>query len=338
MSDTVALAGFLPQEICAALDIRPDFRGKQIFSWIAKGAQSFDEMTNLPLALRTSLAQKAVVRSAAAERVFSDDDGSVKLQIRLRDNRFIETVLLTDAAGRQTVCVSCQTGCPMRCAFCRTGQLGSGRNLWAAEIVEQFLIMEKLRGTLDNIVFMGMGEPMLNLDAVCQAIRVLTSPEGRALSARRITVSTSGVIDGIYALADSGLQVRLAVSLTTADPVLRAELMPVARTNPLPELRRAISYFTEKTKKRCTLEAALFSQVNTDKKSTAALIDFARGLDVHINLIPWNPVEGLPFAPPSRRESESVLHELACAGITATLRMKRGSGVNGACGQLGTVN
>ncbi len=338
MPEKIALAGLLPQEICSVLQISPTFRGKQIFKWIGEGAVSFDQMTNLPSEMRRMLSEKAVLRSACVEKILTDSDGTVKLQLCLHDGRFIETVLLIDAAKRKTACVSCQTGCAMRCAFCQTGQLGAGRNLSASEIAEEFFCMEEAAGHLDNIVFMGMGEPMLNLKAIQQAIAVLTSPDGRGLSSRRITISTSGVISGIYEMADSGPHVRLAVSLTTADPELRSQLMPVTKNNPLPELRKAIAYFIEKTGKRCTLEAALFAGVNTSDEKIRQLIDFARGLDVHINLIPWNPVGGLPFKTPSRRECETVLKQLEQAGINATLRVRRGEKIGGACGQLGKIN
>src|SRR5574344_1347347 len=330
-----ALAGMLPEEIVSALSLSPAFRGKQIFQWIGKGADSFDKMTNLSEQMRNDLKEKALVRSSSVSQVLTDPDGTVKLQITLSDGLAVETVLLTDRENRKTACVSCQVGCGMNCGFCQTGHIGFARSLTPAEIVEQFLFLEEKSGPLDNIVFMGMGEPMMNLDAIRKSIAVLTHKYGRALSARRITLSTSGVIKGIYDLADNGPLLRLAVSLTTADEDLRKELMPVCRANPLSELRKAIAYYIEKTGKRVTLEAALLSGKNTGRESADRMIAFAQNLDVNINLIPWNPVEGLPFTEPSSAEADSFVSMLEKAGLNVTLRTRRGRKIGGACGQLG---
>jgi 23S rRNA (adenine2503-C2)-methyltransferase len=335
MIQNPALAGMLPEEIVSALSLSPAFRGKQIFQWIGKGADSFDKMTNLSEQMRNELKEKALVRSSSVSQVLTDPDGTVKLQIALSDGLAVETVLLTDRENRKTACVSCQVGCGMNCGFCQTGHLGFARNLTPAEIVEQFFSLEEKSGTLDNIVFMGMGEPMMNLDAIRKSIAVLTHKDGRSLSARRITLSTSGIIKGIYDLADNGPLIRLAVSLTTADPELRELLMPVTKSNPLPELKKAIDYYAKKTGKRVTLEAALLSGKNTGPESARNMIEFARGLDVNINLIPWNPVGGLPFTTPSAEECSAFVAQLENAGLNVTLRTRRGQKIGGACGQLG---
>ena len=335
MNSKICLSGLLPSEICESLEITQGFRGKQIFQWIGKGVESFDEMTNLSKDFRETLKETALLRSTTVSKVLKDSDGTIKLQITLSDALAVETVLLTDREERKTACVSCQVGCAMNCAFCQTGHLGLARNLTAGEIVEQFLALEKHAGQLDNIVFMGMGEPMMNLENVRKAIAILTHKDGRALSGRRITLSTSGVIKGIYDLADNGPQIRLAVSLTTADEHLREKLMPICRTNPLPELRKAIDYFAKKTGKRVTLEAALLHDTNTSIESATNMIQFARGLDVHINLIPWNPVDGLGFSEPSTKECKNFVYHLEKAGINVTLRTRRGREIGGACGQLG---
>lgn len=325
----------MPAEICEKLGLKQSFRGKQIFQWIGKGAESFDEMSNLSVQLREELKEKAVLRSTSVSKVLKDPDGTIKLQISLSDGLAVETVLLTDRENRKTACVSCQVGCAMKCAFCQTGALGLARNLCAGEIVEQFLHLEKHAGTLDNIVFMGMGEPMMNLPNVRKAIEILTNKDGRGLSGRRITLSTSGVIKGIYDLADNGPAIRLAVSLTTADADLRERIMPISKANPLPGLRKAIEYFTQKTGKRVTLEAALLHDTNTSIESATNMINFARNLDVHLNLIPWNPVEGLPFSEPSGKECKNFVYHLEKAGLNVTLRTRRGREIGGACGQLG---
>ncbi len=334
------LTGLLPQEIVETLNLQQKFRGTQIFKWIGNGAESFSQMTNLNLELRNQLEETALLRSSSLLQTLKDPDGTIKLQIKLFDGNIAETVLLTDKEERKTACVSCQAGCAMKCAFCQTGTLGLARNLTAGEIVEEFLFLEKEAGKLDNIVFMGMGEPMQNLEAIRRAVEILCHKDGRALSSKRITLSTCGIVCGIYEMADKGPNLRLAVSLTTANEELRKELMPVARSqaNNLENLKKAIKYYAEKSGKRVTLEAALLKGKNTDKTSAKNLIDFARDLDVNINLIPWNPVKNLPFEEPSPDETKSFVQLLENAGLNVTLRTRRGRKIGGACGQLGKVS
>ncbi len=333
--DKIFLSGLLPQEIEKDLNLNPAFRARQIYEWISKGAVSFDEMTNLNKELRVSLSQKAELYSSKISQVLKDPDGTIKLQITLHDELAIETVLLTDKENRKTACVSCQAGCAMKCAFCQTGQLGLARNLTAGEIVEEFHHLEREAGTLDNIVFMGMGEPMQNLENIRKALKILTDKNGRNLSARRITLSTCGITKGIYDLADNGPLMRLAVSLTTANEDLRSELMPVNKGNSLSELKKALQYYSQKTGQRVTLEAALLAEKNTDFESAQKLINFAQGIDVYINLIPWNEVPGLNFKSPSKTECRTFMTYLEKAGLNCNLRIKRGSSIGGACGQLG---
>ena len=338
--EKIILSGLLPSEITEKLELQQKFRGLQIFKWIGAGVKDFDKMTNLSVSIREELKEKSMIRSSSVSNVLKDPDGTIKLQIALKDGNAVETVLLTDREGRKTACVSCQAGCAMKCAFCMTGTLGLSRNLDAGEIVEEFMYLEEAAGKLDNIVFMGMGEPMHNLGAIRKAIEVLCSKDGRALSSKRITLSTCGIVEGIYDLADNGPHIRLAVSLTTANEELRKELMPVARSkeNSLLALRKAIDYYAKKSGKRVTLEAALLHQKNTDEKSAKNMIDFARGIDVNVNLIPWNPVSILPFEEPSNNEVHNFVKKLEQAGINVTLRQKRGREIGGACGQLGKTN
>lgn len=335
MEKKVSLSGLFPEEIAKAIQLSPLFRAKQIYEWISKGAESFEQMTNIDKTTRKFLEENVLLRSSKVTEVLKDPDGTIKLQISLSDGLAIETVLLTDKEGRKTACVSCQAGCAMGCAFCQTGRLGLGRNLTAGEIVEEFFFMEKEAGTLDNIVFMGMGEPLQNLDAIRKAVAILTDKKGRRLSPRRITLSTCGLISGIYELAENGPFVRLAISLTTADPALREQLMPVSKGNPLPELKKAIKFYSEKTGKRITLEAALLSGQNTGLESAKRMAEFAAGLDAYINLIPWNPVQGLQFKTPSRKECEEFVKILQNANLKVNLRTRRGVKIGGACGQLG---
>lgn len=338
--DKIVLTGLLPSEIIDSLQLQQKFRGNQIFKWVGNGVTDFDAMSNLSIDLRNELKEKAILRSSEISNVLKDPDGTIKLQIKLWDGNAVETVLLTDKEDRKTACVSCQAGCAMKCAFCMTGTLGLSRNLEAYEIVEQFLYLESIAGKLDNIVFMGMGEPMQNLSGIRKAIEILCHKDGRALSSKRITLSTCGIVKGIYDLADNGPHIRLAVSLTTANEDLRKELMPVcqAEANSLSELRKAIAYYAEKSGKRVTLEAALLHDKNTDKISAENMIKFARGIDVNVNLIPWNPVSTLPFTEPSSNEVRNFVNLIERAGINVTLRTRRGRKIGGACGQLGKTN
>lgn len=334
-----ALSGMYPEEIreqFTAAGWEP-FRAQQVSGWISKGVLNAADMRNLPQNIREALAAKKPrpVCTSSVGKILRDPDGTVKLQIRLDDASAVETVLLSDAAGRKTACVSSQAGCPLACRFCKTGTLGFRRNLRAGEITEQFLFLEKEAGKLDNIVFMGMGEPLLNLHAVRKAVAILTAKSGRALSRRRITISTAGICSGIYDLADNGPDVRLAVSLTTADPGLRRELMPVEKNNPLPELKKALRRFCEKTGRRITLEAAMLRNVNMSRNHARQLAEFCAGLHANVNLIPWNPVEGLPFSRPSPAETKAFSAELESLGVNVVVRYPRGRSVAGACGQLG---
>ncbi len=331
----IILSGLLPEEINEYFKFTQKFRGEQIFKWIGQGATLFEQMSNLSKELRQTLKQDSIIRSSKISQCLKDSDGTIKLQILLQDSLAVETVLLTDKEGRKTACVSCQAGCPMKCAFCKTGQLGFARNLEPFEIVEQFLYLEQEAGTLDNIVFMGMGEPMLNLESIRKAIKILTDKRGRNLSSRRITLSTSGIIKGIYDLAENGPHIRLAVSLTTADEELRSQIMPVNNTNPLNDLKKAIDFYAKTSGRRVTLEAALLSGKNTGKESAKQMIDFAKGIDVNINLIPWNPIPELPFTEPSKLEIQNFISILEDAGLNVSLRTKRGRNIGGACGQLG---
>lgn len=336
----IILSGLLPNEITEKLCLNQKFRGMQIFKWVGNGITDFDKMTNLSVDLRNQLKENALLRSSTVNNVLKDPDGTIKLQIKLQDENIVETVLLTDKENRKTACVSCQAGCAMKCAFCMTGTLGLSRNLEAYEIVEQFLYLEEIAGKLDNIVFMGMGEPMQNLNGIRKAIEILCHKDGRALSSKRITLSTCGIVKGIYDLADNGPHIRLAVSLTTANEDLRKELMPVAKAeeNNLENLRKAISYYAEKSGKRVTLEAALLHDKNTDKISADNLINFAKNMDVNVNLIPWNPVDKLPFTEPGSNEVKNFVNLIEKSGINVTLRTRRGRKIGGACGQLGKVN
>jgi 23S rRNA (adenine2503-C2)-methyltransferase len=326
------------RELASVLSLSPPFRSKQVFAWLSRGAESFDSMTDLPASERARLSSgyPSTFSSSVDARVDSED-GTVKLGVRLADSARVECVLLTDIEGRSTACLSSQAGCSMGCAFCKTGTLGLARDLDAGEIVEQFFRLKAIRGEISNVVYMGMGEPLLNLEQVSKSIALLCDPGGLGLSPRRITVSTCGIVPGIAALAELGAKVRLAVSLTSADPAIRSRLMPVNDAYPLPELKSALVRYCDATGERVTLEVAVLGGVNSDDEEARRMAEFARGLNCQVNLIPWNPVEGMDFRSPSRAEVERLELALEAMGVRVTRRMRRGSDVSGACGQLGIV-
>jgi len=347
------LSGLPLEELEKLLKPLPRFRAEQVFKWISCGACNFGEMSNLPQPLRGELAEKFILRPAVTAEKYCGDDGSVKLALQFSDGARAETVMLADASGRRTVCLSTQAGCPAGCVFCKTGT-GFSRDLSSAEIVEQFLLLVKAAAEISdqdsagasntrpvsNIVVMGMGEPLLNLAELRRALAVITCKRGIGFSKRRITVSTCGIAQGIDDLAAKGPAVRLALSLTTADEVLRLKLMPVTASQPLGKVKESLLNFQERGGGRVTLEAVLLGGINTRVEDARSIAGFADGLDAVINLIPWNPVNGLEFEgkalkPPSTAEVEAFTRELEKFGLTVTRRFRRGRGVMGACGQLG---
>jgi 23S rRNA (adenine2503-C2)-methyltransferase len=256
------------------------------------------------------------------------------LQIRLADGAAVECVLLEDIEGRRTACLSSQVGCPMGCAFCKTGSLGYLRDLSAGEIMEQFHFLSSGENTpVSNVVFMGMGEPMANLVEVRKAIGILTGAVGMSL--RKITISTSGLVPGILELAQMGPAVRLAVSLTVADDEIRSNLMPINKSYNLAALKEALVAYQAATRERITLECALMGGVNASPESARKLLSWIGELKVQVNVIPWNKVPGLAFSSPTRDELAAYMGVLESAGVVSSRRMSRGRGVMGACGQLG---
>jgi len=343
----ISLSSLTPEEIENLFPSLPRFRAAQIFKWIAKGANSFEEMTNIPASLRGELNANCRLYSSAIDSEHEDGDAK-KYVLSLQDGSKIESVLLNDGKGRLTACLSTQVGCPAGCVFCKTGSLGFKRNLDCAEIIEQFLLLRLACGggnsghIIDNIVVMGMGEPLLNLPNLRKAILLLNNKKGVNFSTRRITISTCGVCGGLYDLAQNGPYVRLALSLTTADEALRQKLMPITKSNPLEEIKENLLLFQKKSGGRITLEIPLLKQINTrntDAKSAAA---FAKGLDAIVNIIPWNPVEGfkfegIPLCGPEKKETEDFIRMLENYGLKVTMRLHKGRSVMGACGQLGVI-
>jgi len=329
-----ALAALLPEELVSDIAMGPIYRGKQIFQWIQSGLSDFNGMTNLSKELRQRLEDSCLIHTSRIDYRDVDSDGSTKYRIELRDGRLIESVLLVDSHGRKTICISTQVGCAMGCRFCRTASMGYIRNLESHEIVEQVMLIEKDGGKAGNIVFMGMGEPLLNLGNLRKAVTILSHPLGKGIAPRRITLSTCGIVKGIEEMAKLGPPIRLALSLLTAEPHLRTRLMPSTTNNSLSSIRRALLKYQGITKKRVTLEVVLLGGVNTRQRDIEELFRFVRDLKTIVNLIPWNPVNGLPFRRPSKDEIDDFKKRLNAGGIRVTQRYQRGGGISAACGQL----
>ncbi|MFH1679788.1 MAG: 23S rRNA (adenine(2503)-C(2))-methyltransferase RlmN [Candidatus Eisenbacteria bacterium] len=325
--------GLLPEEIEERLRPLgvPRFRASQVFRWIHRhGARGFDSMTNLPMELRESLAARAAVGiPEIAARSEPGEDGSLKVLFRLSDGTGVETVRIAGEDG-PTACISSQAGCRYGCAFCATPLGGFARSLRAGEIAGQVLgLGERVR----RVVYMGMGEPLANYAAVVKSVRLLTHPHGHALPARRITISTVGLVPLIYRLAEERLGVRLAISLAAATDEKRASLMPIARQHRLDSLLAAASHFSEESGARVTFEYVLLAGVNDTDEDARALVRRLAPLRCKLNLIPFNAVNGLPFRAPSEKVIERFLARLA-PRLTVTVRRSAGRSLDAACGQL----
>lgn len=337
ITQNTSLFGLTSDQIQGILPAHKPFRARQVFEWVHKGIESIDQMANLPKQLRSELTD--IFGSLYSTKVISvveDEDGTSKLLLECADSSLIECVLLTDEAGRRTACLSSQVGCAMGCAFCRTGTMGLKRSLEASEIVEQFSHLQSRFGKLSNVVFMGMGEPLANLSEVRQAIGILHDPKGADFGLRRITISTCGLADGIRSLAQEGPHVRLAVSLVSAEDEKRTQLMPVNRAYDLRTLRSALGEYQRITGRRITLEYVLLNHVNDSRRAAGRIIEWANGLSVIVNVIPYNPAAELEFSTPEEKRIREFCSYLETAGIPVARRFSRGRGVNGACGQLAT--
>jgi 23S rRNA (adenine2503-C2)-methyltransferase len=330
-----SLYGLSPAEIATTLALNKRYQGRQIFEWLIKGVTSFEEMSNLPKALREELKEISPISSSVVEEQ-TDPTGAVKLLLQLHDNALIECVLLVDKEGRKTACLSSQVGCAMGCAFCRTATMGLRRNLKAFEIIEQYVYLQKVSDAITHLVFMGMGEPLANLDEVASAINYFHQEEGFNIGLRRITVSTCGVAPAIEKLTQLNLPVRLAVSLVVANDKQRNEVMPINRTFPLKELKRVLLNYQNSYKKRITLEYVLLSGYNTTSENAKDLALFISDLDAMVNLIPYNEAAELPWQTPSIQEIETFTQELDKQKVPYTVRYSRGREIDGACGQLAT--
>jgi 23S rRNA (adenine2503-C2)-methyltransferase len=323
------------QEWGAGLGL-PRYLAKQIVEWVAKrGVADWEKMTNLSKANRELLARELPFE---LELIKEQAEGEViKYLWRLRDGKAVESVLIL-SEDRRTVCVSSQVGCAARCAFCASGQNGLIRDLSGGEIVEQVVRIHGLlaaRGErVSHVVFMGMGEPLHNREAVFRAIRYLTDPELMGLSRRRITVSTVGVVEGIRELAESGLDVNLALSLHAPDQELRRRLIPYARQVELEPLMEAVAAYSERTGRNMTYEYTLMAGVNDQPEHATALAALLEGQQCSVNCIPYNPVPGRQLERPSRAAVSQFMRTLRGHGIVATCRITKGDDIAAACGQL----
>ena len=314
------------------------FRAKQLTEWILiKGARSYDEMTNLPKALRDTLKNTYPLKRASIIERRVSNDGTRKYVIKLADSCLVETVGMPSLKDDDhlSVCFSTQVGCAMACSFCATGKEGLSRNLSSIEMVEQIrIVQEDFNTRVSNVVSMGQGEPFQNYDAVLEALRFLNAKNGFGIGARHITISTCGIIKGINRISDETEQFTLAVSLHSANQKLRDEIMPRCKSQTLVQLKKALQDYVSKTGRRPSLEYTMIAGVNDRQKDLDELIAFTDGLLCHVNLIPLNDIPSSPFKPCSVKTYKLWIASLAQHGVETTVRNSRGSDIDGACGQL----
>lgn len=319
----------------------PAYRCAQIRRWLfAARARSFDEMTDLPKNLRDLLAADFRLWTTRVALHKTSGDGTEKLLLELADGEQIECVLLSDGQ-RRTICISTQVGCAMGCAFCASGLGGVARNLSAGEIVEQMLRLDRLLGPhdrLSHVVVMGMGEPLANLDRLLAALAVASSPDGLGISPRRITISTVGLPQSIDRLTEQNARYHLAVSLHAPDDALRRQLVKVSKNIPLAEILAAADRYFEASGRRLTFEYVLLAGVNDQSDHARRLAALLGGRAALLNVIPYNPVAGLPFRTPSARAVKAFADVLRAAGINVQVRERKGDKIDAACGQLRRTN
>jgi len=339
------LTGLTLEELTALLAEwgEPKFRALQVMEWVyRKRVTGFAQMSNLSAPLRARLDAAFALRTLAVAREQGAHDTTRKFLFRLQDGRFIESVVIPanpalygETSDRHTLCVSTQVGCAMDCKFCASGLNGLTRNLEPAEIVEQILQAELLTGErMDNLVFMGMGEPLANYRNVLTALTILNAPWGVGIGARHITLSTSGLVPQIRRLAAEKLPVRLAVSLHGATDAVRERIMPINRKYPLASLIPALQEYCAAKRQIITLEYILIEDVNDSLDQASHLARLARQLRAKVNLIPYNTVEGLPWSRPSESRQDAFAAVLQAQGVPTTLRREKGHDIEAACGQL----
>ena len=326
------------QEFCLVQNL-PKFRAKQITEWLwKKRATSFDEMTSLSIAVRNLLSESFSINPVTIHKGERSIDGTIKYSLRLYDKLLVEGVLIP-SKKRITACISSQVGCSLDCKFCATGTLKLERNLTYAEMYDQVFILNdeaisNFGKPLSNIVFMGMGEPLLNYRALLDSIALITTEKGLRMSPKRITVSTAGVAKMIKKLGDDMVRFNLAISLHTASDNKRNELMPLNEKINLDELRESIRYYYDKTENRITYEYILFKDVNDSIKDAEKLIQFAKVSPCKINLIEYNPIDGFSYEKSSNNRTKKFINYLEKNKIIVNLRKSKGKDIDAACGQL----
>lgn len=317
----------------------PSFRGKQVYQWLwQKGVRDFDSMTNLALAHRELLKAHFEINHIEIDVEQKSKDGTVKNAVKLHDQLVVESVLIP-TANRSTACVSSQVGCSLDCTFCATASMKRMRNLNPDEIYDQVVTLNQQslayhQRPLSNIVFMGMGEPLMNYKNVLASIEKITQPEGLGMSPKRITVSTSGIPKLIRKMADEDVKFRLAVSLHSARQEVREKIMPFATKFPLDELLESLQYWYAKTKRRITFEYVVWEGVNDTKEDIQALVKFCLNVPSKVNLIQYNPIDGSSMKQAPSSVIDSYIKTLSDSRIQVTYRRSRGEDIDAACGQL----
>jgi len=317
----------------------PAFRAKQLQEWLwKKRATSFDEMTSLSKEMRDLFAAHFVINALKIHKAEKSIDGTIKYSIQLHDKNFVEGVLIP-SKKRITACISSQVGCSLDCYFCATGTLKLKRNLDAAEIYDQVFILNEeslsnFKKPLSNIVFMGMGEPLLNYNNLLESVELITTDKGLGISPRRITVSTAGIAKMIKKLGDNKVKFNLAISLHTASDSKRDVLMALNKKVKLAELRESIRYFYDKTGSRVTYEYILFKNLNSSIEDAQKLVQFAKVSPCKINLIEYNKIDGMDYKKASKKNTENFISYLEEKNIIVNLRKSKGKDISAACGQL----
>lgn len=311
----------------------PGYRADQVFEWIYKDVNDFDDMTNLPRSLRGRLSDRYFIFKSNVMKEENYKD-ACKFLVSLEDSNSIETVLLSYKYG-YTLCASSQVGCKMGCSFCASTINGFVRNLKPGEMVEQIMAVQRLKGVrISRVVLMGSGEPLDNYDNVLRFVRIINEKKGLNIGARHITISTCGIVPGIYKLADEGLQLTIAVSLHAASDEKRMSIMPINRAYPIKDIIASIKYYIEHTNKRVTFEYSMIRDFNDKEEDAETLALLIRGLLCHVNLIPVNRIEETEFLPSTTERVKRFKEKLEKFGINVTVRRSLGGKINAACGQL----
>ena len=326
-----------PDALAAELAISfPAYRAKQVLAWIyTKFTTDPDAMTDLPADIKEHLRQNYSLELPNVDARLVSKDGTIKYRLKLADATSIEMVMIPEAK-KKTLCISSQVGCSRACAFCATGAAGLTRNLEPSEIIGQFILAARdlMPNRITNLVFMGMGEPLDNLDNVLFALKTMQAEKGLAFSPRRTTISTCGIAPGIRHLADSGVKTKLAVSLNSADSETRLKIMPIEKLYHLNELKQALLYFRRKTNFRITFEYILIPGINMSFEDIRHLSRFVNDISCKINFIPYNPTTAKDWKPPTKVQIDDFLQKAAIIKQAITLRKSRGADILGACGQL----